>query len=216
MIRDQRFLIFPAALTLSILACNTVMSRIPQGVRATATGPGPAVQASPAVTATAPAVAGESPLPIAGGPVVGSQQETRTAIEEQIRVLEQLAGERYSEAELTRVGQTFPFTVRLEENQPVIWTYGWCTTTQAILEQNLARMTLEFSVNGAPVDLGQFHVLDRQSSSLACRFYAAVVYDWPTGTTTLESRITYTEPINDGFFDYPEGVQTFVYTVTAP
>jgi len=148
--------------------------------------------------------------------VIGSPRETRIAISEQTRVLDALAPEEYSDEALAQVGETFTYTVTLDRNEKLIWVYGWCATTQAILEQNLERMTFDFSVNGTPVDARQFQVFDGQADDLECRSYTAVVYDWPTGTTTLETKVTYDEKINDGLADYPEGSQAFVYTVTAP
>ena len=148
--------------------------------------------------------------------MIGSPRETRVALSEQVSELSQLAPEQYDAEALAQVGRTFTYTVSLDEIQELIWVYGWCATTRNILEQNLEHMTIEFLANDTVVDARQLYVFDGQSQDLECRFHTAVVYDWPTGTTTLETHVTFNEKINDGLSDYPEGAQILLYTVTAP
>jgi hypothetical protein len=78
-------------------------------------------------------------------------------------------------------------------------------------------MQFEFFVNDTLVDIAQFEATDGQTpDNLECHWYTVVVRDWPTGTTTLLAQVTYLQTINDGMDDYPEGIQRFVYEVTAP
>jgi hypothetical protein len=158
-------------------------------------------------------------LHIAGGPTIGSPRETRVALAagaETPPILEQLAKEQYSQDEMAKVGGTFEFTIALTQTGQVLWAYGWCATSADVVTQNLEHMAVEFSINGTPVDPGQFQVVEDQSGNLSCRTAVAVIYDWPSGTTTVETKLTFLEKVNDGISDYPPGTQDFVYTVTAP
>lgn len=205
-------LIGAAALTL--LACTTVTRLTDQmlGRAAPTAAPSEAEPSQP----------GLRPLEIEGGPTIGTPRETRVALSEgRLRFLDELATETYTPEELARVGETFQFTVELDDpEERLLWYYGWCATTPEILEQNLEHMQFSATVNGQPVDLAYFETLDTVDQSgdqsLVCRSFVTIVYAWPSGTTTLEYKVTYEETINDGMADYPPGDQTFVYTVTAP
>lgn len=200
-----------AAATLAAgLACNAV-STLPLPFLSTPAAPA----AGP--TATITAQPGAQPLQIEGGPTINTRRDTRLAVTERVPVLEALAEEDYSNDELAEVGRAFPFTIELPGDLPVLWVYGWCTTTFEILEQNLSVMELEFSVNGTPVDVGQFEAFEEQAEDGVCRYFAAEVFAWPPGsTTTLQTKVIFSEPLNDGFADYEAGEQTFIYTVSAP
>ena len=162
--------------------------------------------------ATAPPAAAVLPA----GPTIGTLRETRAAIEERVPAFEALAAEQYSDTDLTQVGATFQFTVNLAQEQPLLWVYGWCTTTPQLLEQNFSVIQLEFTLDGQPVDEGLFDVLESTAGTLPCRYYGLVLYDWPSGQTQLNTRVIYTEALYDGFGDYPAGEQNFAYTVNAP
>ncbi len=161
---------------------------------------------------------GDTPLTLGAGPTLGTIRETRVAVAEDTADLESLAEEGYSTEELNTVGARLSYTVRLDQTDtPVLWGYGWCATTRTILDENLAAMQVEFTLNGEPVDLARFDIADYASADgLECRSFVVVVYAWPSGPTTLETRVTFTEALDDGMAEYPAGDQVFTYTVTAP
>ena len=205
--QHSRLILLPLlGLALATLACNALASRFGEA-------PSPAAPDS-APTVSSPA--GQTPVKIEGGPTVGTPRETRVAISENTPILEQLAREEYDQEALAVVGRTFTYTVALTQTAPLLWVFGWCATSPELVEQNLEDMTLEFSVNGMPVDLGQFHVVEGQSGELPCRTYVAVLYDWPSGETQLEAKVTFDALVNDGLSDYPPGSQSFIYHVTVP
>ena len=210
--RNRLVLIAVMALALATLACNALASRFQPAQPPAPQGPTP----TPGAPEPTPGPAGQSPLKIGDGPTIGAPRETRVAVEEQTQILEQLAEEQYDQDALAVVGETFTFTIQLDESKRLLWVFGWCAASADLVEQNLQGMTVEFSVNGTPVDLGQFHVVDGQSGDLPCRYYLAVVYDWPSGPTQLEVRVTFNELVNDGLSEYPSGSQWFIYDVTAP
>jgi hypothetical protein len=153
-------------------------------------------------------------LKIPGGPTIASPLTTRRRAGEGLPFLEAFAAEQYTPEALSQAGQTYTFTVTLDTDQAVLWGSNWCTTTDAILRDNFAHITLEFSVNAVPIDLEQFVVADIPAQDAACRYYLAVVSGWPEGETLLDIRITFDEPLSDGFSDYPAGTHVYHYVVT--
>lgn len=54
-----------------------------------------------------------------------------------------------------------------------------------------------------------------RSDGAPCREYVALVDNWPIGQHIIESRITFTQDINDGWDIYPAGTHIFKYFVNA-
>jgi hypothetical protein len=66
----------------------------------------------------------------AQAPTLGTLDETKAAIQANPNnVLEALANESYTPNDLMQMNRTFPFTVDLTADQPVLWEFGWCATT---------------------------------------------------------------------------------------
>lgn len=165
------------------------------------------------------AVLGVDPndLKVAGGPIIGTAASGKKAFNQQARQLEELAQESYSPAELAQIGTTFAYSVPLAKDQRLLWGWGWCATSQLILNDNYQQIQLEFSVNGQVLDQAeQFAEIAQSGNGLFCKSYYTVVYRWPSGDTQLQTVVTFESPINDGGADYPAGKQTFNYTVTLP
>ena len=195
---------------LATLACATVTNL----GRPTAT-PLPLPEAT--TPANEPSDPAAEALVVEGGPTIGTPREARIAGSDLTPILEQVAVESYSSEELNAVGQALEYTVEMTETSPLLWNYGWCATTREILLDNLDKMEFEFTANGTPVPLEQFNIVDYQTSDgeWECRDFTAVVYDWPLGDeVTLETKVTFTEDLNDGQFDFPAGEKRFVYRVT--
>lgn len=201
-----------ASLVLAGLACQTA-TRLPELI----SDRGAPTPGAAAPLPTAPQSEDISP-PITTGPVVGTPRETRIAITEQVDSLEDLAAETYSDDELDRSGARATYTIAVEAaDTRLLWGFGWCASDPDTLAQNLEQMKFEFLVNGQPVDLAQFDMVEGfNDENQACRAYRAVVYNWPAGASTLETRVTFLEDVNDGFSTYPAGDMVFTYQVTAP
>jgi hypothetical protein len=54
-----------------------------------------------------------------------------------------LAKERDSDADTAQPG-TLTYTVEITDDRPTYFNYGWCTTTQEILEQNFQHIKIAF------------------------------------------------------------------------
>ncbi len=201
--RRQVFLGLISLAVLTLLSCATV-TRLAE--RAAATDPFANTPVPPPLDA------------VATGPRLGSLEETEAAINQDTPALEVDAAERYTNEELNAVGATINYTVQVAGPDDLrLWGYGWCATTPEILADNLSQMQFEFLLNGEPVALEQFLVLEGEDSNgLACAFFSVVVGDWPAGTTTFETVVTFLLPINDGLGDFEAGSTRYIHTVTAP
>lgn len=192
-----------AAAVLAILACASFPNiTIPSLSTATARA---------ALTAT---VESGGDYHTTSGLVIGSLDTTEKALDAQAPFIESLAKETYDAAELSQAGQTYAYTIELDEDQTVIWQTNWCTTTQEILNQNIEHIRIQFTVNGESVDPGHIGVVQTRSNDLYCAYFLAALSQWPQGTTVLKIDITFTDKINDGMADYPKGTHTYEYSVT--
>ena len=146
-------------------------------------------------------------------PAMMTTDETQTALSS-AKQLEQLAREQYSNQELSKVPGTFPYTIGLAKSQPLLWAWGWCAKTPATLADNLGKIKLAFSLNGANVSLDKFLKFDYTSQdNQACTAYILGLTDWQGGEHHIVTVVTFTAALNDGTSDYPAGKQEFDYTV---
>ncbi|MBL8055843.1 MAG: hypothetical protein JNK29_04050 [Anaerolineales bacterium] len=200
-----------ALAALAGLACQTV-TLLPERLNGGAPPTPPALAPAPTEAPAEPAA------PAAGGPTIGTPRETRAAIADQVTGLEEAAAETYAPEDLDRSGARATYTIQLDTSDtPLLWGFGWCAADPDILAQNLDAMRFEFSVDGESVDLALFDMVEGlNDNDQACRLYRAVVYNWPAGDTTLETRVTFVSDVNDGLSDYPAGDMLFTYVVTTP
>jgi len=173
--------------------------------------------ATPAATATptaAPTLDPERDYELASGLTIGSLSTTDRALDQQAPLLEVYAEEQYDPANLSQAGETYPYTMALNNEQVVIWQTNWCTTTADLLEQNVERIRVKFRANEEVVDPNHLSVIQIRSGDLYCAYFITSLYNWPEGKTVLEIDVTFTEAINDGIADYPAGTHTYRYEVT--
>jgi hypothetical protein len=148
-------------------------------------------------------------------PTIGTADEAQKALAAGQSYLEDFASEIPDTPEINQPGDVYTYTVQLEQSESVIWTYGWCTSTQAILEENFTHTQIEFFINEEPTALDHFFIEDtKRDDSSPCRDYTATIKQWPKGQHHLEVRVTFTTPTDDGWNLYPAGTHTFKYIVT--
>ncbi|MEW6406055.1 MAG: hypothetical protein AB1649_30085 [Chloroflexota bacterium] len=103
----------------------------------------------------------------------------------------------------------------MNRSRAVLWTWRWCTTTQEILDESFEHIQLVFLLNQETVSLDHFAVVDYSPEDhVFCREYYTVVDQWPPGRYQLETQITFTKPIYDGWGTYPAGTFYVRYIVT--
>jgi C-terminal processing protease CtpA/Prc len=139
--------------------------------------------------------------------------------EGKVGYLEQYAKEKYSNT--LETGKVFPYTIVLQESTPMVWGFGWCATSQEILEQNLSQIVMNFTLNGKVVPVDKIaavdqNVKDANGNNIWCRTAAMVPDQWPSGEHHLETEITFKSKINDGMTNYPAGAIKNEYTVYVP
>lgn len=205
--KTNRFFYLLLVLGLAALACNSVSSLQPASIQT--------LQARTAVTQTAEVL---QDFHLKSGLVIDAPSTTQALLEkgEEIQLLEFLATEQYDEAELSQAGQTYDFTIQLNQEQSFLWGTNWCTTTEKLLRDNFKHITFEFSVEETPIPVNQFLIWDNTLDGMYCRLYYTVVRNWPSGTTNLQIKITFDQVINDGKADFPAGTHYFRYAVTLP
>jgi len=124
-----------------------------------------------------------------------------------------LAEERYSEAEVNQPG-IHTYTVKITDDTPTYFNYGWCTTTEEILEQNFEHIRIGLYINGEALSGDVVHPVTYQLNDMVCLDFVALLSNWPNGEYQLRSVATFDEQINDGKADFEAGDYIYEYHVT--
>ena len=155
-------------------------------------------------------------IPPSAQPTFASASEARKAVETNSALQLEFFTERYPpQPGINQPGDVYLFDIFIEPEQPAIWDYGWCTTTQEILDQNFAQMKTEFIVNGKILSADLFAVTeyDVSNDSGRCRVLSALITHWPDGAHHMDVNVTFLRPTDDGWNVYPAGTHTFRYFV---
>ena len=159
-----------------------------------------------------------TPVPTVPAPVMETNSETliETLQGQDWVYLQSLAQEEYTSEELDRkTPGTLTFTIKITDDTPTYFNYGWCTTTQEVLEQNFEHITVKLYFNEEQLGNDVVHPVSfTRPDGLVCVDFGVMMSAWPNGTYTLEAVSTFNETINDGIADYAAGDYIFVYNVT--
>lgn len=124
------------------------------------------------------------------------------------------AKERYTDEEMAKPG-TFKYTVEIKNDKPTYFNYGWCTTTEEILQQNYQHIRVELFYNGKKLPDDVVHTLTYTTpDGMTCGDFGVMFLKLPTGTHRIEAVATFDEKINDGLSDYDAGEYFYEYDVT--
>lgn len=99
--------------------------------------------------------------------MIARKSDAATALSSNVPYLEDKAGERYQASDSSKPG-TLTYTVSLTPTDQVIWGYGWCATTQKILNTDLKSITLKFTLDGKDVPVSTMQVDNTPSSGQQC------------------------------------------------
>ena len=128
--------------------------------------------------------------------------------------LAQLAEERYTEEDYAKPG-TLTYTVNITDEKPTYFNYGWCTTTQEILQQNFEHIRVGLYFNDKPLGRDVVHTITfTRSDNFVCLELGVLMSDWKPGEYKLRLVATFDEKINDGAADFEAGDYIFEYDVT--
>jgi hypothetical protein len=153
----------------------------------------------------------------AESPTIASTEQANAAFNSGAVYLENFASTKPELPEVVQPGELFLYDVQLPGSNefPVVWSYGWCASLEQILEDNFNDIQLDFVMNETPVPLDNFVVINTvNNDDSACREYAALVTTWPKGQHHLETRVTFTQDVHDGWNLYPAGTHIIKYIVT--
>lgn len=124
------------------------------------------------------------------------------------------AQERYTEEDVAKPG-TLTFTVTIPNDQPIYFSYGWCTTTEEILRQNFEHIDIKLLINGDELGDDVIHPISfTRPDGLRCLDYGVLATEWPAGEYRVETAAAFNQKINDGLADYEAGDYVFQYNVT--
>ena len=124
-----------------------------------------------------------------------------------------LAKERYSDADTAQPG-TLTYTVNITDDRPTYFNYGWCTTTEEILQQNFEHIKIALYFSGEPLQSDVVHPITYQLNEMVCLDFVALLSNWPDGEYQLKAVATFDEKINDGIADFEAGDYIYEYNVT--
>ena len=156
--------------------------------------------------------------PVPTVPAPSMEQNAETLIEtlkgQDWVYLQALAKEQYAEADYAKPG-TLTFTINITDNKSTYFNYGWCTTTQEILQQNFEHIQVKLYFNDDELGKDVVHPVSfTRADGLVCIDFGVMMSDWPNGKYNLEAVATFNERINDGLADYEAGDYIFIYDVT--
>jgi hypothetical protein len=127
--------------------------------------------------------------------------------------LQALAEEQYTEEDFAKPG-TLTFTVNITEDKPTYFNYGWCTTTEEILQQNFEHIQVQLYFNGKELGTDVVHpVTFTRPDGFVCLDFGVLMSNWSPGEYQLKAVATFEEKINDGAADFEAGDYVFEYNV---
>jgi hypothetical protein len=158
------------------------------------------------------------PLPAEGLPKAETNTETviETLNGDDWVPLRSLSPEEYSMDQVNQPG-VLKFTATVTNEVPVYFNYGWCTTSEEVLQQNLEHIKVALFINDKQLTGDSIHVLSYSlSNGLVCSDVGTLLSEWQAGTYQLKTVATFNEAINDGMDDYKAGdyISEYIITVT--
>ena len=170
-------------------------------------------EATDAAEATEPA---GSPVPDSTLPTMETDADAvlETLKAGEFVYLAQLAEEEYTEEDYAKPG-TLTFTVNVTNDKPTYFNYGWCTTTEEILQQNFEHIRIGLYFNGELLEQDVVHPLTyTRPDNFVCLDFGTLMSNWSPGEYKLTAVATFDEQINDGAADFEAGEYIFEYNVT--
>ena len=159
----------------------------------------------------------QTPEPELGFTLVEPQEALKLAPD--LKTFTDLAVEQYSDASWNKLNVRLIFTINSQPDVPIVWYWGWCATTDEILQQNLSQINVVFDADGYVIPKDQlanetYEATDTTYKGWKCRDYLTILRDWKPGTYKLKQTINFSTAINDGKVAFEAGSMFREYNVT--
>ena len=160
---------------------------------------------------------GQTPEPELGFTLVEPQEVLKIAPD--VKTFSELAVEKYSDASWNKINVKLIFTVNSQPEVPIVWYWGWCATTDEILQQNLTKINVVFDADGYEIPRDRLALepsatsTDPKYEGWKCQGYLTILRDWKSGTYKLKETIHFSSAINDGKDTFKAGSMFREYTV---
>jgi len=159
----------------------------------------------------------QTPKPELGFTLVEPQAALKLAPD--LKTFTELAVEQYSDASWNKLNVKLIFTVNSQPDVPIVWYWGWCATTDEILQQNLKQIKVVFDADGYVIPKDQlanetYEATDTTYKGWKCQDYLTILRDWKPGTYKLKQTINFSSAINDGKVTFEAGSMFREYNVT--
>jgi serine/threonine protein kinase len=105
------------------------------------------------------------------------------------------------------------WSLTVEAGQPAVLSQGWCSKTAKILEENFQHVKFTYELDGVPMDMGRFNVMDEQNAYGACRNIYGVIHYWPEGVHIIQATMHVDSELNDGMGVIPAGDYVDIFNV---
>ena len=129
--------------------------------------------------------------------------------------LQQLAEENYKQADFDKPGTLTITNNDVPDDKLNNLEYGWCTTTEEILNQNFEHIRIGLYFNEQQLGRDVVHPVQfTRPDGFICLDFGVLMSDWPPGEYTLRSVVTFDQKINDGAADFEAGDYIHEYHVT--
>lgn len=99
--------------------------------------------------------------------------------------------------------------------QTYTWEQIWCATDADTLAGNLPNISVEFAVNGEPVDPSLVTQRNFSNKPYQCVGYSVLLSGWTTGLVNLTATLKLAAPVFDGSTIYPAGDYVYTYSIQA-
>ena len=113
---------------------------------------------------------------------------------------------------------TFYYSGKVEKNNEYLMPASWCATSQNILDQNLASISIQFSIDDEKIPdqyVGSYRY--KPSNNWVCIFKAFIIGGWQENSLyTIKVTRTLFQKLNDGKSNYPAGDYVYKFAIAVP
>lgn len=107
------------------------------------------------------------------------------------------------------------YQVSVRSTDRLLWAYFWCTSTEEVLLNNLAYLTVEFSIDDVKVPDSLIYTYSDGSANWKCKNWETTLDNWKSGETIqLNIQYNFSKDVFDGYKTYPSGEYRYGLTVS--